>query len=180
MTSCHFAPASVQYSPTAAPFDLPFASTYPASAPQKEEVVEKDPLCRAPFDVVENGLISPQKGLISPQKGLISPQKGLISPHEAVSGRAVVGVGALGRRLEAVAVGLGLVVAVAVDFVLAVEVGVDFVLAVEVGVDFVLAVEAGVDLVLVAEGLLALEAEDAWACTARRETPAIAARAMEL
>jgi hypothetical protein len=104
----------------------------------------------------------------------------LISPHEAVSGRAVVGVGALGRRLEAVAVGLGLVVAVAVDFVLAVEVGVDFVLAVEVGVDFVLAVEAGVDLVLVAEGLLALEAEDAWACTARRETPAIAARAMEL
>jgi hypothetical protein len=35
-------------------------------------------------------------------------------------------------------------------------------------------------LVLVAEGLLALEAEDAWACTARRETPAIAARAMEL
>jgi hypothetical protein len=43
-----------------------------------------------------------------------------------------------------------------------------------------LAVGVGVDLVLVAEGLLALEAEDAWACTARRETPAIAARAMEL
>jgi hypothetical protein len=36
-----------------------------------------------------------------------------------------------------------------------------------------LAVGVGVDL-------LALEAEDAWACTARRETPAIAARAMEL
>ena len=73
-----------------------------------------------------------------------------MSPHDAASGRAAVGVGLLGRRLVAV-----------VETV-------------------ALAVGVGVDLVLVAEGLLALEAEDAWACTARRETPAIAARAMEL
>ena len=68
----------------------------------------------------------------------------------------------------AVVVGLEFDVAVVVAVV-----GFEFDVAVVVGLELV--VEAGVDLVLVA-----LVAEDAWACTARRETPAIAARAMEL
>ena len=81
-----------------------------------------------------------------------------------MSGLAAVGVGLLGNRLVAVTESFGFVVVV---------VGFEFDVAVVFGLE--LDVEAGVDLVLVA-----LDDEDAWACTARRETPAIAARAMEL
>jgi hypothetical protein len=101
----------------------------------------------------QKGLISPQNGLISPQNGLISPQKGLISPQKGlISPQDAV----IGRAVVVIA-GLG-----------------------STGAGVVVTAVAFRALVVAVVVLVEDLPEAACACTARRETPAMAAKAIEL